>query len=107
MEKRSPGECWLRFDLAVAREALSPAQAKRIEELLFRLGPFPRFRATAAALLERTSADKKHLQTAHRFVLPVAIGKAVVVEDVSRQELLAAIESMLHAMKQRVKGRGA
>jgi 3-dehydroquinate synthase len=87
--------------LAVARSALTPSEASRIEDLLFRLGPFPRFRATAKVLLDRTAGDKKHLQTAHRFVLPVAIGKAVVVEDVSQRELLAAIQSMLRTMKER------
>jgi 3-dehydroquinate synthase len=88
-------------DLAVAREALPTAQGKRTEDLLFRLGPFRRFHTTAKALLDRTAADKKHLQTAHRFVLPVAIGKAIVVEDVSQQELLTAIQSMLRTMKER------
>jgi 3-dehydroquinate synthase len=87
--------------LAVTRSALTPAEAKRIEDLLFRLGPFPRFRAAAKVLLDRTAGDKKHLQTAHRFVLPMAIGKAVVVEDVSQQELLTAIQSMLRTMKER------
>lgn len=87
--------------LAVARSALTREDAHRIEQLAFRLGPFRRFRATAKILLERTEGDKKHLQTAHRFVLPVAIGKAVVVEDVSQQELLAAIQSMLRTMKER------
>jgi 3-dehydroquinate synthase len=87
--------------LSVERNALSPAKSKHIQDLLFRLGPFSHFRASAWALLERTAADKKHLQTAHRFVLPIAIGQAVVVEDVSQQELLAAIESMLRAMKER------
>jgi 3-dehydroquinate synthase len=86
--------------LAQARSALSPAQAHRIEQLLFHLGPFPRFRTTAKALLERTAADKKHLQHAHRFVLPVGIGKAVVVEDVSQQELLSAIEFLLRRVKE-------
>src|SRR6185437_4749501 len=87
--------------LAGARSALTPVEAKRIEDLTFRLGPFPRFRATAKTLLDRTAGDKKHLQTAQRFVLPIAIGKAVVVEDVSQQELLSAIRSMLRAMKER------
>ncbi len=87
--------------LSVARNALSSANAQRIEDLLFSLGPFRRFRATAQALLERTSSDKKHLQTAQRFVLPVAIGRAIVVEDVSQQELLAAIQSMLRKVKER------
>jgi len=87
--------------LSVARKTLPPAQAQRIEDLLFRLGPFRRFPATAEALLKATLADKKHLQSAQRFVLPVAIGKAVVVEDVTRQELLAAIHSMLLVVKER------
>lgn len=89
------------LDLAVARSALKPEEATRIENLTFRLGPFSRFRATAKILLERTAGDKKHLQTARRFVLPVAIGRAVVVEDVSQPELLAAIQSMLRTMKER------
>jgi 3-dehydroquinate synthase len=87
--------------LAVARSALSSDEGARIEELTFRLGPFPRFRATAKILLDRTAGDKKHLQSAQRFILPVAIGKAVVVEDVTQQELLAAIQSMLRTMKER------
>lgn len=86
--------------LSLARGTLSAAEAERIEKLLFRLGPFPRFRVTAQALVERTSTDKKHLQTASRFVLPLAIGKAVVVEDVSPQELLDAVLSMLSTVKE-------
>lgn len=87
--------------LSVERAILPAAQAQRIEQLLFRLGPFPRFQTFAKRLMERTTADKKHLQTAQRFVLPVAIGHAVVVEDVSQPELLAAIQSMLRLVKER------
>lgn len=89
------------IDLAVTRKALRPAQAQRMRNLLFRLGPFPRFSSTAKSLLERTASDKKHLQTAQRFVLPVAIGKAIVVEDVNKEELQAAIQSTLGTMKER------
>lgn len=87
--------------LSAGRSVLSAPHAQRITQLLFRLGPFPRFQASARVLLERTATDKKHLQTAQRFVLPVAIGHAVVVEDVSPPELLAAIESMLRSVKER------
>jgi len=86
--------------LAAERSLLPTSDVQRIEQLIFRLGPFPRFRSSARALLARTAADKKHLQTAQRFVLPVAIGSAVVVEDVSQQELLAAIQSMLRKVKE-------
>jgi 3-dehydroquinate synthase len=87
--------------LSVERSVLSAAQAQRMDELLFRLGPFPGFRASPQSLLLRTMADKKHLQTARRFVLPVAIGRAVVVEDVNQAELRSAIESMLRLIKER------
>ncbi|MHB8301794.1 MAG: 3-dehydroquinate synthase [Acidobacteriaceae bacterium] len=87
--------------LSMARSALPAAQGERIERLLFRLGPFPRFRSSAQALLERTASDKKHLQAVQRFVLPLAIGHAAVVEDVSQKELLAAIQSMLRLAKER------
>ena len=87
--------------LSVARSTLCAKEAARIEELTFRLGPFPRFRASANAMLERTSADKKHLQNVHRFVLPTAIGHATVVEDVSQNELMAAIQSMLRVVRER------
>lgn len=90
-------------DLSVARSVLSVTDGQRIADLLFHLGPFPRFHSTARALLDRTARDKKHLRTAHRFILPVAIGKAVVVEDVSERELLTAIQSMLRTMKERGK----
>lgn len=87
--------------LSVERSVLPAVQAQRIGQLLFRLGPFPPFRASAEALLDRTAADKKHLQTSRRFVLPVAIGHAVVVEDVSQVELLTAIHSMLRMVQER------
>lgn len=87
--------------LAVAREALTSIQAARIERLTLHLGPFPRFRVSAKALLRRTAADKKHLQHARRFVLPIAIGEAKVVEDVSQQELLHAIQAMLRLVQER------
>lgn len=87
--------------LAVTRGALRCEDADQIEKLLFRLGPFPRFRSTAESLLELTAADKKHLRSARRFVLPIQIGKAVVVEDVSERELLNAIQAMLQVVKER------
>jgi 3-dehydroquinate synthase len=89
------------IDLAVSRAALPLAEAQRIRQLLFRLGPFPRFLSSARTLLERTASDKKYLQKAQRFVLPTGIGAATVVEDVSQQELLAAVHSMLRTMKER------
>jgi 3-dehydroquinate synthase len=89
------------INVAVARSELDGNQARRIQDLLFRLGPLPQFRASARSLLERTAADKKHSQNAQRFILPTRIGRAVVVEDVGRRELVEAIASMLRTMRER------
>ena len=91
------------LELAVARGALPAEEAARVENLLFRLGPVRKFHATPARLLRLTEGDKKHLHARRRFVLPVAIGRAVVVEDVTPEELLAAIRAMIRTMN----GRGA
>jgi 3-dehydroquinate synthase len=87
--------------LAVSRQALTALQAERIQRLTLHLGPFPRFRASARVLLRQTASDKKHLQHARRFILPTAIGQAMVVEDVTQPELLAAIQWMLRLVRER------
>lgn len=89
------------LQLAVARAALPVEEAQRVQDLLFRLGPLRRFKATPARLLRLTASDKKHLHGRRRFVLPVAIGRAVVVEDVTEPELAAAIRAMLQVMQER------
>jgi 3-dehydroquinate synthase len=42
-----------------------------------------------------TGTDKKNVGGVRRFVLPLGIGDAGVVEDVSPQELEAAVQYML------------
>lgn len=86
--------------LAVARFAMSEKDAARVESLIHRFGPLPKFSATADRLLQLTSADKKNRSDTRNFVLPVKIGKAIVVTDVTTQELHAAICSMLQAVRE-------
>ena len=50
----------------------------------------------AAKLLVATGSDKKNVGGVRRFVLPVGIGDAGVVEDVTPRELEAAIHYMLY-----------
>jgi 3-dehydroquinate synthase len=59
------------------------------------MGPLPRFTATAEALVTAAGRDKKNRAGTRRFILPRGIGDAVVVEDVTESELLAAVEAML------------
>ena len=48
-----------------------------------------------AKLVIATAADKKNVGGVRRFVLPVGIGDATIVEDVTLEELEAAAKFML------------
>ena len=85
--------------LARARGVLPPATADRMERLILRFGPLPHFRTTAEQLVALSASDKKHRGGVLSFVLPVAIGEAQIVRDVTSQELLAAATSMLARMR--------
>jgi 3-dehydroquinate synthase len=49
----------------------------------------------AAKVVAATGGDKKNLGGVRRFVLPVGIGDAGVVEDVTATELEAGVKYML------------
>ena len=83
------------FYLAQKRGTISSRQAERMESLIHLYGPLPPLKARAAKLVEATSGDKKHVGGVKRFVLPVGIGDAGVVEDITPAELHAAVEYML------------
>jgi 3-dehydroquinate synthase len=83
--------------LAVARRrgTITGAQMERMEKLIYRYGPLPRLKVQAGKVLAATGHDKKNVGGVRRFVLPVGIGDAGVVEDVSAPELEAAVKYML------------
>jgi 3-dehydroquinate synthase len=49
----------------------------------------------ASKVVAATGADKKNMGGVRRFVLPLGIGDAGVVEDVTAAELEAAVRYML------------
>ena len=83
--------------LAVARRrgTISGSQMERLEKLIYRYGPLPKLKAQAARVMAATGSDKKNVGGVRRFVLPVGIGDAGVVEDVTPAELEAAVKYML------------
>jgi 3-dehydroquinate synthase len=89
--------------LAVARQrgTISAQQFQRLEKLIHLYGPLPSIKVRAAKLLAATGADKKNVGGVRRFVLPIGIGDAGVVEDVSPAELEAAIGYMLTCAQER------
>jgi 3-dehydroquinate synthase len=83
--------------LYVARErgTISRAQFERLERLIHLYGPLPAVKLKASKVVAATSGDKKNVGGVTRFVLPVGIGDAGVVEDVTAAELEAAVSYVL------------
>ena len=81
--------------IARLRDTITRAQSDRLEELIHHYGRLPSFQASAARLVAATGADKKNIGGIRRFVLPIGIGDAGVVDDVTVSELREAAEYML------------
>jgi 3-dehydroquinate synthase len=83
--------------LYVARQrgTISQAQFERLERLIDLYGPLPVLTLRTARVVAATIGDKKNVGGIRRFVLPVGIGDAGVVEDVTAVELETAVDYML------------
>jgi 3-dehydroquinate synthase len=81
--------------LARERGTISAKQFERLENLVYLYGPLPGLKLRTAKVVAATGGDKKNFDGVRRFVLPVGIGDAGVVEDVTPAELEAAVGYML------------
>ena len=83
--------------LYVARErgTISRSQFDRLEKLVHLYGPLPPLKLRSAKVVAATGGDKKNIGGVTRFVLPIGIGDAGIVEDVTPIELEAAVGYML------------
>lgn len=81
--------------LARQRGTISGRQMERLESLIHLYGALPALKLRMAKVVAATGADKKNAGGVRRFVLPVGIGDAGVVEDVTPAELEAAVRYML------------
>jgi 3-dehydroquinate synthase len=81
--------------LARQRGLISRAQFERLESLIYLYGPLPALKLRKARVAAATGGDKKNVGGVRRFVLPVGVGDAGVVEDVTAAELEAAVGYVL------------
>jgi len=81
--------------LARQRGLISRAQFERLESLIYLYGPLPPLKLRKARVVAATGGDKKNVGGVRRFVLPVGVGDAGVVEDVTAAELEAAVGYVL------------
>jgi len=76
--------------IAAKRNTVSATEADRMQRIIRSYGPMHRFTADASDLVALTAKDKKNRSGTRSFVLPVGIGDAAVVKDVTESELLDA-----------------
>ena len=81
--------------LGLRRKTISEQQFELLERLIYLYGPLPPLKLKAKKILTATGGDKKNVGGVRRFVLPIGIGDATVVEDVTVAELEAAVNYML------------
>jgi 3-dehydroquinate synthase len=81
--------------IAKRRGLVTIAEHDRVERVVKMYGPLKQFQADAAQLVTLTAKDKKNRNGARSFVLPSGIGDAVVVKDVTIEELTITAERMM------------
>jgi 3-dehydroquinate synthase len=81
--------------LARKRGTISTQQFDRLERLIHLYGPLPPLKLKAKKVIAATGGDKKNVGGVRRFVLPIGIGDAGVVDDLTPPELDAAVSYML------------
>jgi 3-dehydroquinate synthase len=87
--------------LARERGTISTHQFERLESLIYLYGPFPALNLPLRRVVAATGSDKKNIGGVRRFVLPIGIGDAGIVEDVTPAELEAAVGYMLARAKEK------
>ena len=73
--------------IAHRRRSITGAQAARIEKLIHLYGPLPPLALRAPRVIAATGGDKKNIGGVRRFVVPIGIGDAGVIEDLTPAEL--------------------
>jgi 3-dehydroquinate synthase len=82
-------------ELARARGALTAADRDALGALIVAMGPLPAVADLAAAeVVEAVARDKKVVDGTLHYVLPVAIGKTIIADDVTGAELQQALRSV-------------
>ncbi|PYR19926.1 MAG: 3-dehydroquinate synthase [Acidobacteria bacterium] len=80
-------------DLARARGALAEGDRQALADVISSLGPLPPITdLSSAQIREAMQHDKKMVAGRLHFVLPTAIGATTIVDDVTEQEIGAALK---------------
>jgi len=80
--------------IATATGTCTADTTRRITTAVLALGPLPKVSATGQSILRLLQADKKTRNGVVHFVLPQAIGKVEVLNDVPEKVVVAAVDGL-------------
>ena len=80
--------------IAAVVESTDKTSAGRIADAVRRLGPLPKVQVRSRNILRLLQSDKKTRDGVVHFVLPRAIGKVEVVNDVPEQVVIEAVDEL-------------
>ena len=80
--------------IAAAVESTDKASAGRIADAVRRLGPLPKVQVRSRNILRLLQSDKKTRDGVVHFVLPRAIGRVEVVNDVPEQVVIETVDEL-------------
>jgi len=80
--------------IAEAMKKLDERSAQRIVKAVVSLGSLPTMKISTASVLRRLKADKKARDGVVHFILPRAIGKVEIVDDVPQSVVRAAVDEI-------------
>jgi 3-dehydroquinate synthase len=83
------------IEIAYGRNLVTAAESDRMHRVIGDYGPLQPFSAKVAELVALTAKDKKNRSGTRSFVLPIGIGDATIVRDVTVDELTEAAETIL------------
>jgi 3-dehydroquinate synthase len=80
--------------IGVGLEKTNPESARRIRSAVLAYASLPRVTARSRDVARRLRADKKTIDGAVHFVLPIEIGRVEIVRGVPERAVLAAIDEL-------------
>jgi len=80
--------------ISAGLEKTDPETARRIRSAVLAYAPLPRVTVRSKNVARRLRADKKTVDGAIHFVLPVEIGRVEIVSDVPERAMLQAIDEL-------------
>ena len=81
-------------NIALVTGKINSVVAGRITDTVFGLGKLPQVTVRPGNILKGLRTDKKTVDGVVHFVLPVAIGKVAIVNDVPEQVVLGAVQEL-------------